>query len=263
MRTRIASALVLIPFVLVAIYAGGWLFMGMLVLVAWILAGEWVRLTAPSNTRFFLLAIAGAVTASVILTFFGFLMPALVVLFAGAGTVGFMAWGGKLKARWLAMGVFYIGFAMMAAEWILSSLPRPNGSYILYWLLFVIWATDTGALMIGARLGGPKLAPDISPKKTWSGAVGGVVAAMLVAGFATPLLFDLPAATGVLLGAGASVIGQLGDLLESGIKRRFGVKDFGAIIPGHGGAFDRLDSLLLLLPFAAIGCGLVEGADLW
>ena len=261
MRTRIASALVLIPFVLVAIYYGKWVFPAMLILVTWILAGEWVRLTAPSNRRFFLLAIAGAVTAAIILTAFGFLLPALVVLFAGAVTVGFMAWGGKLKARWLSMGIFYIGCAMVAAEWIREAVA--SGQYIIYWLLFVIWATDTGALIVGKRLGGPKLAPDISPKKTWSGAVGGVVAAMLVAGIATPLLFHLPAAAGVLLGAGASVIGQLGDLLESGIKRRFGVKDFGAIIPGHGGAFDRLDSLLLLLPFAAIGCGLVEGANLW
>jgi phosphatidate cytidylyltransferase len=144
-----------------------------------------------------------------------------------------------------------------------ESNPEPDGQYIIYWLLFVIWATDTGALAIGAWLGGPKLAPDISPKKTWSGAVGGVVVAMVVAGIATPVFFHIPMAAGLLLGAGASVIGQVGDLLESGIKRRFGMKDFGAVIPGHGGAFDRLDSLLLLLPFAAIGNVILMEADLW
>lgn len=263
MKTRIASALVLIPFVLAAIYAGGWIFLGLLVIIAWILSGEWARVMAPDNPRFFTLAIAGAVTASLILTFFGFAVPALVVLLAGAVTMGFLAWGGKQNARWLSMGVLYIGCAMVAAEWLREALPAPEGTYIIYWLLFVIWATDTGALIIGAWLGGPKLAPDISPRKTWSGAIGGVVAAMIVAGIATPLLFPFPMAAGLFLGAGASVIGQLGDLLESGIKRRFAIKDFGSVIPGHGGAFDRLDSLLLMMPFAAIGSILFMEVSPW
>jgi len=263
LKTRIASALVLIPFVLAAIYAGGWVFLALLVIVAWILSGEWARVMAPDNPRFFTLATAGAVTAALILTLFGFVVPAIVVLLAGAVTVGVMAWGGKQKARWLAMGVLYIGCALVASEWIREAMAPPDGRNIIYWLLFVIWATDTGALAAGAWLGGPKLAPDISPRKTWSGAVGGMIAAMIVAGIATPWLFHVPMQAGLFLGAGASVIGQVGDLLESGIKRRFGIKDFGTVIPGHGGAFDRLDSLLLLMPFAAGGSVILMGADLW
>lgn len=263
MRARIGSAVVLVPFVLAVIYVGGFVFSAMLILLAWIMAGEWVRVIAPDNSRFFMLATAASATASVILTAFGFVTPAIVVMLAGALTAGGLAWGGKEKARWLAMGIIYITCALIAAQWIRSAMPVADGWRIIYWLLFVIWATDTGALLIGGWLGGPKLAPDISPKKTWSGGVGGVMVAMIVAGIATPLLFHIPAGAGLLLGAGASVIGQVGDLLESGIKRRFGVKDFGTVIPGHGGAFDRLDSLLLLLPLAAIGCLVVLGADLW
>jgi len=263
MVLRIASAIVLVPLALFAIYAGGWLFLGLLVILAWLLSAEWVRVMAPANMRFFTLSIAGAVTAGLFLTCFGYLLPGLVVLVAAAVTVGLLALGAEMKARWLVAGIFYIGLGLLAAEWIREALPPPEGRNILFLIAAIIWLTDTGALLIGMLLGGPKLAPDISPKKTWSGALGGLAAGIIAGGLLTPLLLGLPAGLGVFIGAGASVLGQLGDLFESGIKRRFGIKDFGTLIPGHGGAFDRLDSLLFLLPFVAIGCVFALGGSLW
>ena len=114
------------------------------------------------------------------------------------------------------------------------------------------WATDTGAYFIGKLLKGPKLAPDISPNKTWSGAIGGCLLALLVSMFMKPYLsveFDLIGVTGFTIII--SIFGQFGDLLESWAKRMLAVKDTGNIIPGHGGVLDRIDALLLAAPTAA------------
>lgn len=132
----------------------------------------------------------------------------------------------------------------MAAFFLLSWRGCP---LLILWLLSIVWATDIGAYFVGSYLGGPKLASRISPRKTWSGFVGGIICAMGVGYWINsymaihPPLF-LPATLLVL-----SVAAQGGDLIESGVKRYFGVKDSGNIIPGHGGLLDRLDSLLLVV----------------
>src|ERR1700745_2734065 len=127
-------------------------------------------------------------------------------------------------------------------------------------ILLVIWVTDIGAYFAGRGIGGPKLWPRVSPKKTWAGAIGGFVASLAVAaGFAA---FDL-GKTGPLcvLGVVRSVLSQLGDLFESAVKRRFGVKDSSQIIPGHGGLLDRLDGFVAAVVLAAILGFLRGGAD--
>jgi phosphatidate cytidylyltransferase len=129
---------------------------------------------------------------------------------------------------------------------------HPYGLQMLYWLLLVVWATDTGAYIVGKLIGGPKLAPIISPNKTWSGSIGGIVMACIVSLIFTycfsNALHPLPYTELSII---ISIVGQVGDLLESAMKRRFGIKDSGRIIPGHGGVLDRIDSLVTAL-FAAV-----------
>ena len=150
-----------------------------------------------------------------------------------------------------AGGTLWIALAAAALLWVRAD-PAAGRANVLF-LLLLIWASDTGAYLVGRLVGGPRLAPLISPGKTWSGTAGGIVAALAVAGGA---LWLLPGAGNLTRAAAVAlvfcVIGQLGDLAESWAKRRFGVKDSGTLIPGHGGLLDRLDALIAVAPFAAL-----------
>lgn len=131
-------------------------------------------------------------------------------------------------------------------------------------LLAIVWSSDIGAYLAGRVLGGPKLAPAISPGKTWSGAVGGLVCAMLVGLIISRATMPGPLSHALLVGATLSVASQLGDLLESGLKRHYGVKDSSHLIPGHGGVFDRLDGVLAAAPVALLlSLILGPGVELW
>jgi phosphatidate cytidylyltransferase len=131
--------------------------------------------------------------------------------------------------------------------------------------MVLIWASDIGAYIVGRLAGGPRLAPSISPGKTWSGAAGGLLAAVavgVVAGLG-PHSGGASATAGVI-GGGLGLVAQLGDLLESKLKRHFGIKDSGHIIPGHGGLLDRLDAVLIAAPVAAALAWMAgPGVSLW
>ncbi len=148
----------------------------------------------------------------------------------------------KSKPVWMVAAIGYIAVSL-ASLWLLRTTGN-RGQEVVLWLLAVVWAADSGAYFCGRAIGGPKLAPKISPKKTWAGFFGALVASALV-GFAAAILtekssyFTLTALT-IMTGG----ISQLGDLLESWVKRRFNVKDASRLIPGHGGLFDRVDGLL-------------------
>jgi phosphatidate cytidylyltransferase len=145
-------------------------------------------------------------------------------------------------AWWRVAGLAFFGLVIVAALSLRGA--TDDGILASVFLGSVIWLTDTGAYFTGRQVGGEKLAPDISPGKTWSGALGGLALGTL-AGLVLWLTF-VPAASwwiGLLLAAALSIFGQVGDLIESAIKRRFRVKDSGDIIPGHGGLMDRLDSV--------------------
>jgi phosphatidate cytidylyltransferase len=118
----------------------------------------------------------------------------------------------------------------------------------VFWLFAVVWATDTAAYISGRLIGGPKLAPRFSPNKTWAGLIGGALAAALVGVIAATLMGDAPMPSMALASAGLAVVAQAGDLVESALKRRFGVKDASTLIPGHGGVLDRLDGMLFAAP---------------
>jgi phosphatidate cytidylyltransferase len=134
----------------------------------------------------------------------------------------------------------------------------PGGALIVLWLFAVVWTSDIGAFAVGRTFGGRKLAPAISPSKTWSGAIGGLASSALFGATLAPFLLnntmEAGAAMAVLVGGAA----QIGDLFESWVKRRWKVKDSGRMIPGHGGLMDRLDSLTVAAPvFALIVLGVL------
>jgi phosphatidate cytidylyltransferase len=157
--------------------------------------------------------------------------------------------------HWTAAGFLYASAAEIAS--ILVRLDQEYGFVALILILLVVWVSDIGGYFAGRGIGGPKLWPRVSPKKTWAGAIGGFLASLVVAaGFA--LLGLAKAGPVLVLGAALSVASQLGDLFESAVKRRFGVKDSSHLIPGHGGLMDRLDGYVAAVVLAAI-FGLLRG----
>jgi phosphatidate cytidylyltransferase len=158
------------------------------------------------------------------------------------------------KAALTAVGVGYIGTAAIA---LLFLREQPLGFALTLWTLASVWATDIGAYFAGRAIGGPKLAPTISPNKTWAGLIGGMIAAGIV-GALIVKLGHLPTRA-LYLAPLLALVAQLGDLLESGMKRHVGVKDSGKILPGHGGLLDRIDGML---PVAILVAALVANGSL-
>jgi phosphatidate cytidylyltransferase len=174
-----------------------------------------------------------------------------------------VATAGGLAVEWLRLlrvsrhgaaprvaGLGYVLLAAVSLLWLRSD-PAAGRADVLF-LLCVVWSNDTGAYLLGRWIGGPRLAPRISPGKTWSGAAGGLLAAVAVGLLAAHVLADAPSWRAIPLSAALAVVAQGGDLLESFVKRRLEVKDSGHLIPGHGGLFDRLDALLAAAPVAAL-----------
>jgi phosphatidate cytidylyltransferase len=240
LRLRVISALLLAPAVLLATYVGGWPFAIGAALCAAILLQEWVVIVRARNllaTVGAALAVAGAMLAVAT----GHAQIALGLLLLSAAVLLGAGWlMGAVGVGWLAGGVLYAGLTGV----VLVILRAGEAGFIVIVFLFaVVWATDIAAYFAGRRIGGPKLWARVSPKKTWSGAIGGFLAAVLV-GLVAGLLVGRAPLPGWLVAAGVlSVFSQVGDLLESALKRRFGVKDSGRIIPGHGGVMDRVDGL--------------------
>jgi phosphatidate cytidylyltransferase len=161
----------------------------------------------------------------------------------------------------LAAGLLYLVPATAALIWMRDD--ALVGRVNVLFIVLVVWASDIGAYLAGRLIGGPRLAPAISPGKTWSGAAGGLCSAALV-GVAAAALGTGDILHGALMGAMLGVATQAGDLLESALKRYFGVKDSGRLIPGHGGLLDRLDGMLMAAPVAAIVIlALGRGVRLW
>jgi phosphatidate cytidylyltransferase len=256
LRLRIASSLVLAPLPLIAIWLGG-LWLALLAAFAGaVMAWEWGRLCrGPIAGRFVLSAVEmeliGIVITSVFFAAGGAVVAAITVAILGAVLVfATTARTSYAKSRWTALGVLWVTLPCICFLWLARD--RAGGRATLLWLLAVVWATDIGAYVIGRSIGGPRLAPRWSPRKTWAGLVGGMACAA-VAGAATALLLGGSRMLSlVLISAGLAIVAQFGDLAESLAKRRFGVKDSSALIPGHGGLLDRLDGLLAVVPAVAL-----------
>ena len=164
-----------------------------------------------------------------------------IVLLCGTFMVLALSATRRSRPLWQAGGVLYIGLPSLAIL-LLREIPL-RGGWLIGLLFVVVWATDTAAFVIGNLVGGPKLAPVLSPNKTWSGTVGGVAVAAIASAVFIAVIGGDPAQA-ALFGAALSVVAHLGDLFESWVKRRFHLKNSGALIPGHGGVLDRIDSTL-------------------
>lgn len=168
----------------------------------------------------------------------------------------------RAGAALAAAGLGYVLLAAVALLWLRGDAMAGRADVLF--LLGVVWSNDVGAYLVGRLIGGPRLAPRISPGKTWSGAAGGLLAAVAVGVLAAHVLSGAPPWRAVPLAAALGVVAQGGDLLESFVKRRLEVKDSGHLIPGHGGLFDRLDALLAAAPVAALlALILGRGVVLW
>jgi phosphatidate cytidylyltransferase len=253
---RIASAAVLAPVALYAAWQGPPVLSVLSVLAAAVMGWEWGRLCGGG--RF------GAVGQLTVASEFlgvgaaaaGWFLSGLTALAVGAIAVSLVTFGQKKAAPWGALGVLWIGIPAIALIWL--RLGNETGRATVLWIFALVWATDSAAYAVGRAIGGPRLMPRWSPKKTWSGLLGGVAAAGLVgigAAYLTGARLIVPVlAVSLCLGA----IEQLGDLMESMAKRHFGVKDTSGLIPGHGGLLDRLDGMLVVV-FAAAAITLLSG----
>lgn len=252
LTARIAAALVLAPSAIAIAYIGGWLWAALVTLAAIGLYVEWLAIVGEARRiSVVALGVAALALAGIVLPF----KLSLVALPLGLLAVAALT---PERRIWTTSGFIYAAAAEQASIMLRSD---PAMGWTALMLVFlVVWVTDIGGYFAGRGFGGPKLWPRISPNKTWAGAVGGFAASIAVAaGFAA---FGLGKTVPMLLlGSILSIVSQLGDLFESAVKRRFGVKDSSHIIPGHGGLLDRLDGFVAAVVLAAILGFLRRGAD--
>jgi phosphatidate cytidylyltransferase len=243
---RAFSALALAPPVLAAVWFGPPWSDILIVAAAAILLWEWLRLVGHGGVSAAVLLSAGTLLGSLLLGALAAWTWAFVLLSGGTVLAALLA---RQRPLWLAAAGPYLGLPGLALLWLRD---RPDGLEAVVWLLLVVWSVDIFAYVAGRAIGGPLLWPRVSPRKTWAGLAGGVAAAALVGGLLTLAAAGRDAFAFALLAAVLAVVAQGGDLLESAVKRHFGVKDASGIIPGHGGLLDRVDGLLAAsLAFAA------------
>jgi len=249
---RVLSGVVMIAAALLVARLGGILFA-----IFWTIAGvavgvEWAWLSAPDPKARRRAAQTVALTLGIVGALVGLASYLTISLWVVAAALALGAAAAAVVARpvYLTAAAVPYGAAAFVGVILLRRDPL-DGLLATLWLFAVVWATDIAAYFTGRALGGPKLAPRISPKKTWSGAVGGAAAAA-AAGVAVAALGGVgnlwPVAAVALA---AAILAELGDLFESGVKRAFGAKDSSQLIPGHGGLMDRLDGFLVAATFAA------------
>jgi len=256
---RIASAAVLLPVLIVCSWLGGWPFLALLLVVVVLLAWEWQRLIGGGWEEIVVQAAAGI--AALLAVFLGEVAWALPVIGLGLALLAIAAWLRGRFSLWTVAGLPYLVIPAMALL-SLRGLPE-GGRALIFWLFVVVIFADTGAYFAGRALGGPKLAPAISPGKTWSGFFGGVVAAIVMGMIAAHLFAIGPAPILAAVAAMLAVVAPLGDLTESWIKRRWQVKDSSGLIPGHGGILDRVDAVLFVAPIMWLTVRLGDGRFAW
>jgi phosphatidate cytidylyltransferase len=249
--TRFAAGVVMIAVACVAIYVGGWIFRLLVAAGAAAMMIEWGDMHRVKRGWIWL---GVALLAAPTLVLPEILFPAAdrdpaeispdlfdqaLMGFAGTAVLALLSilLSRRLTLGWGFLYIALPSFALLVLSWAWFEL--------VFWLMLVTWATDIFAYFAGRSIGGPKLAPKISPNKTWAGLIGGMAGAGVVGGLAA-WFFQIAAEMPDFywLGAAMGLLAQLGDLYESRVKRRLGVKDSGTLIPGHGGVLDRLDGLL-------------------
>ncbi len=253
LKVRVISALALLPVILFVLWYGGPLFRGFIAIAGLLMIWEWLTLVNADRLLKYIFMVFAA--AAMIAAFrldtsraFGHAAAGIVAAFLASLTLGFIF--RQKQYAWIGTGILMTGFPILAFMWLRDA---PHGGALVLWLLLVVWATDIGGYFAGRAIGGPKLAPKISPKKTWAGLAGGILLAVIL-GLAVASYFHFDRLLWAAMAASAlAILAQTGDILESRAKRHFGKKDSGKLIPGHGGIFDRVDGLLLTAPAFALG----------
>lgn len=249
---RVAVGIILVAVAGVELWLGGFAFWVLVTVASLLMLSEFGGLLKASDRNrrlaMFALCIPLGIVAPIAagLSFFG-----LGVLLGMAVAILIVT-----RSKALAAGLLYTGLPAFSLLW-LRSFPDEQGFLLAFWALAVVWSTDIGAFFAGRAFGGPKVAPSISPNKTWAGLIGGMIAALAL-GWALEnyagLDWHLALASPLL-----AILAQVGDFFESWMKRRAGVKDSGTLLPGHGGVLDRLDGVVTSAPAAALLAALFYG----
>ncbi|HXW19926.1 MAG TPA: phosphatidate cytidylyltransferase [Roseiarcus sp.] len=248
---RVAAGAVLMVLALSAVWAGFYWFMTFWLIAAILVNWEWQSMIGRDGRVYRVAVGSVALAAAALLSIDGRTILAIVAVGVGAGLA---ALAGDWRKPWASGGVLYAGAMLVAICALRAS--EPYGARVVLWLFALVWGADIMAYFGGRLIGGPKLWPRISPGKTWSGFFVGIACGAALGTLFARGLGSAPALFAV--GVAGAAVSQGGDLFESAIKRRFGVKDSSRLIPGHGGVMDRLDGFIAAAVFAA-ALGLIRG----
>jgi len=245
---RVVAAIVLIPVALAAVFLGGWTFSALAAVAVVLMATEWEHVTGGEKfgRHALLNMLAGMMALLLVST--GSVEYALATVITLSIASGLTPRRDGSRSLWPSVGVIAVVLPAICLVWLRGT---STGMVVILWILLVLWATDSGAYFVGRMIGGARLAPRISRGKTWAGFYGGTAAGAVIGVATATIVQDISMLRAVMVSIFLSLVGQGGDLAISAVKRHFGVKDMGNIIPGHGGVLDRLDSLL----FGAIAIG--------
>jgi len=249
---RVTSALVLVAVALALTYVSLQAFAFLITVFIAAMAWEWGRMVRGNGLDLVVAVQLAATGTAAWATVQGCLGCALFAVFAGAMAVFLICSlsEGRAQAWWSAAGVTYAGLPAIALIWIRGD--AYYGWLAILYIFIIVWTTDTAAYIFGRLIGGPKLAPSISPKKTWAGLIGGTLSAGLVGSIFALWIGETSVAKLALLSVALALAAQFGDLGESALKRSFGTKDTSRLIPGHGGVLDRIDGLIFVAFAAAL-----------
>ena len=256
---RALSAAVLIPAVLLDVWLGGVWFRLFAALIGVLMAYEWTVLAHRSSSAQFALHAAAGMCAAFLPLEIGLPGAIIGIVLLAAASILLIKFQGGERIIWTLAGVPYVGFSVLAL--VLLRTDPDYGVFAVVWVLVIVWAADTLAYFAGRIIGGPKLAPVISPNKTWAG-FGGAMAGAGIASFAFAVLTGLHSPVMLMVFAALlATVEQGGDLFKSALKRHYGVKDTGNLIPGHGGVIDRVDGLVAVAIAASLIGVIREGAE--
>lgn len=250
---RIVAALVMVPPVLACVYFGYPVFSIFVAVIVVLMAWEWRRIidggAFGATGAAFALVLVGVIFAAVLTQYLAAisLLAAFSLFYIAKSRFDD---GPVRRSLWMSFGTLYIGLPTLALIWLRGD--GDDGRNTIYWLFVLVWAADSGAYAAGRLIGGPKLAPAVSPNKTWAGLAGCVVSAALVGVGVAYLSKSGDYVMLAILSGLIGLVSQGGDLVESAIKRHFGVKDSSQLIPGHGGVLDRVDALMAAILVAAL-----------
>jgi phosphatidate cytidylyltransferase len=251
---RVISAAVLAPLALFAAYVGGLPFALFWGIAALIVLWEWMALVVGPNFRLLVLSCGAAIAAADLLAWLG--RPITALLMVGLGALAGAIFAPSERRLWVLAGTGYAGGTVLAPIFLRAD--AGFGFVVILFLFAIVWTTDVLGYFAGRALGGPRLWPAMSPKKTWSGAIAGAVGAVVVALLVAAQFGSFDRIAIVVVALLLSMVAQAGDLFESWVKRQFDAKDSSHVIPGHGGVMDRLDGFWAA---AVAGCvvGLLRG----